>query len=136
VAIVEGPDTPKLLPRGGRRGRGLEGQEDRGLRRIKQLNVDYVLSGAGRVPWTEADLRARIERYKAAALRWYNLMIGDFRTPSMEDRRDEEIEKVIQSFEPRQGRLPVIEYNFYAHRAMEAITSNRSGGVGIHRVRL
>ena len=58
--IVEGPDTPKLCLGVGDGGRGPEGQQDAGTQRIKQLNVDYVLSGGGRIPWTEADLRARI----------------------------------------------------------------------------
>jgi mannonate dehydratase len=119
--IVEGPDTPKLCLGAGDGGRGMEGQEDAGLRRIKQLNVDYVLSGGGRIPWTEADLRARIERYKAAGLTLYNLMIGGFpNTIYGRPGRDEEIEKVIQSIRAAgKAGLPVIEYNFYAHRAME-----------------
>jgi len=119
--IVEGPDTPKLCLGTGDGGRGLEGQEDAGFKRIKQLGVDYVLGGGPRIPWTEADLRARMERYKAAGLTLYNLMIGGFpNTIYGRPGRDEEIEKVIQSIRAA-GRvgLPVIEYNFYAHRAME-----------------
>jgi mannonate dehydratase len=119
--IVEGPDTPKLCLGTGDGGRGLEGEPDAGLRRIKQLAVDYVLGGGGRIPWTEADLRARIERYKAAGLTLYNLMIGGFpNTIYGRPGRDEEIEKVIQSIRAAgKAGLAVIEYNFYAHRAME-----------------
>jgi mannonate dehydratase len=119
--IVEGPDTPKLCLGVGDGGRGPEGQQDAGTQRIKQLNVDYVLSGGGRIPWTEADLRARIERYKAAGLTLYNLMIGGFpNTIYGRPGRDEEIEKVVQSIRAAgKAGLPVIEYNFYAHRAME-----------------
>jgi mannonate dehydratase len=119
--IVEGPETPKLCLGVGDGGRGLEGQEGAGTRRIKQLNVDYVLSGGGRIPWREDDLRARIERYKAAGLTLYNLMIGGFQnTIYGRPGRDEEIEKVIQSIRAAgKAGLPVIEYNFYAHRAME-----------------
>lgn len=119
--IVEGPETPKLCLGMGDGGRGPDGQEDAGMKRIKQLAVDYVLGGGGRIPWTEADLRARIERFKAAGLTLYNLMIGGHRntiygTPG----RDEEIEKVIQSIRAAgKAGLAVIEYNFYAHRAME-----------------
>lgn len=119
--IVEGPQTPKLCLGMGDGGRGPEGQEDAGMKRIKQLAVDYVLGGGGRVPWTEADLRTRIERYKAAGLTLYNLMIGGF-TNTVYGRpgRDEEIEKVIQSIRAAgKAGLAVIEYNFYAHRAME-----------------
>jgi mannonate dehydratase len=119
--IVEGPETPKLCLGVGDGGRGLEGQEDAGTRRIKQLNVDYVLSGGGRIPWREDDLRARIERYKTAGLTLYNLMMGGFQnTIYGRPGRDEEIEKVIQSVRAAgKAGLPVIEYNFYAHRAME-----------------
>lgn len=119
--IVEGPQTPKLCLGMGDGGRGPDGQEDAGMKRIKQLAVDYVLGGGGRIPWTEADLRARIERYKAAGLTLYNLMIGGF-TNTIYGRpgRDEEIEKVIQSIRAAgKAGLAVIEYNFYAHRAME-----------------
>jgi mannonate dehydratase len=119
--IVEGPDTPKLCLGVGDGGRGPEGQQDAGTQRIKQLNVDYVLSGGGRIPWTEAGLRARIEQLKAAGLTLYNLMIGGFpNTIYGRPGRDEEIEKVIQSIRAAgKAGLPVIEYNFYAHRAME-----------------
>jgi mannonate dehydratase len=119
--IVEGPQTPKLCLGMGDGGRGPDGQEDAGMKRIKQLAVDHVLGGGGRVPWTEADLRARIERYKAAGLTLYNLMIGGFtNTIYGKAGRDEEIEKVIQSIRAAgKAGLAVIEYNFYAHRAME-----------------
>jgi len=119
--IVEGPDTPKLCLGLGDGGRTSEGQQDEGIQRIKQLGVGYVLSGGPRIPWQEADLRARIERLKAEGLTLYNLMIGGFRnTIYGRPGRDEEIEKVIQSIHAAgKAGLPVIEYNFYAHRAME-----------------
>ena len=119
--IVEGADTPKLCLGVGDGGRAPEGQEDAGPKRIKQLAVDHVLSGRGGIPWTEADLRARIERLKGAGLTLYNLMIGGFpNTIYGRPGRDEEIEKVIQSIRAAgKAGLPVIEYNFYAHRAME-----------------
>ncbi len=119
--IVEGPNTPKLCLGTGDGGRTPEGQEDAGMKRIKQLAVDYVLGGGPRIPWQEAYLRARIERLKAAGLTLYNLMIGGFpNTIYGKPGRDEEIEKVIQSIRAAgKAGLPVIEYNFYAHRAME-----------------
>jgi len=119
--IVEGPDTPKLCLGLGDGGRVPEGGQNDGIRRIKQLGVDYVLSGGPRIPWQEDDLRTRIERLKAEGLTLYNLMIGGFRnTIYGRPGRDEEIEKVIASIHAA-GKvgLPVIEYNFYAHRAME-----------------
>ncbi len=119
--VVEGPDTPKLCLGLGDGGRAPDGQEEAGLKRIKQLAVDYVLGGGPRIPWQEADLRARIERLKTAGLTLYNLMIGGFpNTIYGRPGRDEEIEKVVQSIRAAgKAGLPVIEYNFYAHRAME-----------------
>jgi mannonate dehydratase len=119
--IVQGPDTPKLCLAVGDGGRAPEGQEEEGFKRIRQLGVDYVLGGGPRIPWREAELRARIERLKAGGLTLYNLMIGGFpNTVYGRPGRDEEIEKVIQSIQAAgKAGLPVIEYNFYAHRAME-----------------
>jgi mannonate dehydratase len=96
-------------------------QPETGMRRIKQLGVNYVLGGGPKIPWQEDELRALIERYKAQGLTVYNLMISGF--PNViygRPGRDQEIEKVIQSIRAA-GKvgLPVIEYNFYAHRAME-----------------
>ena len=118
--IVEGPDTPKLCL-GMWDGGGDPKQPEIGMRRIKQLGVNYVLGGGPKIPWQEDELRALIERYKAQGLTVYNLMISGF--PNViygRPGRDEEIEKVIQSIRAA-GKvgLPVIEYNFYAHRAME-----------------
>ena len=118
--IIEGSDTPKLCLGLGDGGRTSEGQ-DNDIQRIKQLGVGYVLSGGPRIPWQEADLRARIEHLKAEGLTLYNLMISGFRnTIYGRPGRDEEIEKVIQSIHAAgKAGLSVIEYNFYAHRAME-----------------
>jgi mannonate dehydratase len=119
--IVEGPDTPKLCLGLGDGGQAPGGQEDAAIRRIQQIGVDYVLGRGPRIPWQEADLRARVERLKAAGLTLYNLMIGGFpNTIYGSPGRDEEIEKVIQSIRAAgKAGLPVIEYNFYAHRATE-----------------
>jgi len=119
--IAEGADTPKLCLGSGDGGRAAGDQEDAGMRRIKQLGVDYVLGGGPRIPWQETDLRARMERLKAAGLTLYNLMISGFlNTIYGRPGRDEEIERVSQSIRAAgKAGLPVIEYNFYAHRAME-----------------
>ncbi len=111
--IVEGPETPKICLGGAR--------DEAGMRKIKQLGVDYVIGGMGRIPWQEADLRAMIDRYKAAGITLYNLMIGGFGNAIYgKPGRDEEIDKVRQSIRAAgKAGLPVIEYNWYAHRAME-----------------
>jgi len=110
---AEGQGTPKIC---------LSGRMDAaGMRRLKQIGVDHVLMGGPPIPWTEADLRSRMEHLKAGGITLGNMMIGGF-TNTLYGRagRDEEIDKVRQSIRAA-GRagLPVIEYNFYAHRAME-----------------
>ncbi len=75
----------------------------------------------GQTPWQEADLRTQIERYKAAGLSVYIIMIGGL-TNAIYGRpgRDQEIENMKQSIRAAgKAGLPVIEYNWYAHRAME-----------------
>jgi mannonate dehydratase len=62
-----------------------------------------------------------MDKAKAAGLQLGNLMIGGFpKTIYGQPGRDEEIEKVRASIRAA-GRagLPVIEYNFYAHRIVE-----------------
>jgi len=118
---VEGPNTPKLCLESSAGRLPAGGQDEAPGRRVKQLGVDHVLSGGPRIPWQEAELRARIEALKPGGLTLYNLMIGGFpNTIYGRPGRDEEIEKVRESIRAA-GRagLPVIEYNFYAHRAME-----------------
>ena len=59
--VVEGPNTPHINMGGGR--------DEAGMRRIKQLGVDYVTGGGvgGPLPWKESDIRAAIERCDPAA---------------------------------------------------------------------
>ena len=113
--LTESAATPKLCL-------GVGPLDPLGLRKVKQLGVDYVLRGGPAVlPWREAELRSMMDTVKAAGLTLANLMIGGF-PHAIYGRpgRDEEIDKVQQSIRAA-GRagLPVIEYNFYAHRAME-----------------
>ncbi len=95
--------------------------DEAGMRQIKQIGVNYVLTGGPPIPWTEDVLRARINQFKAQGLTLINLMISGFpNTIYNRPGRDEEIEKVRQSIRAA-GKvgLPVIEYNFYAHRIIE-----------------
>ena len=75
-----------------------------------------------------------VDRLKAAGVTLGNLMIGGFpKTIYGQPGRDEEIEKVRQSIEAA-GKvgLPVVEYNFYAHRAMEGYFEETGrGGAGL-----
>ncbi|NDJ14734.1 MAG: hypothetical protein EBY17_26655 [Acidobacteriia bacterium] len=94
-----------------------------GPRRIKQLGVNHVLSGGGAAPWTEESLKKSMAPWKAMGIQVSNLMINlspDIIYGKAGAKRDEGIEKVKQSIVAA-GKvgLPVVEYNFYAHRAME-----------------
>src|SRR5437763_3975922 len=77
--------------------------------------------GGPRIPWTEEQIRSIMDKLKSGGLSLGNLMIGGFpKTLYGQPGRDEEIEKVQQSIRAAgKAGLPVIEYNFYAHRAME-----------------
>src|SRR5579885_1644740 len=104
--IVEGPDTPKLC----------------------------LLSGARPIPWKEDELRARMERLKAGGLTLYNMMIYGFNNAIYaRPGRDEEIDKVRQSIRAAgKAGLAVVEYNWYAHRAMEGYYEKTGrGGAGL-----
>jgi mannonate dehydratase len=109
----EGPDTPKICL--------AIGDGENAARRIKQLGVDHVLSGGPPIPWTEAALRETMDRLKADGVKLGNLMITGFNNAIYaRPGRDEEIDKVIQSIQAAgKAGLPVVEYNWYAHRAME-----------------
>jgi mannonate dehydratase len=79
------------------------------------------LTGGPRIPWEESQLKEMMDRLKAGGLTLGNLMISGFpNTIYGRPGRDEEIEKVKQSIRVA-GKvgLPVVEYNFYAHRITE-----------------
>ena len=112
--IVEGPNTPKICLGGGR--------DETGMRRTKQLGVNYLIGNAGfPIPWQESAIRAEIEKCKAAGIVLDNLMLDGFPNAVYgRPGRDEDIDKVIQSIRAAgKAGLPTIEYNFYAHRATE-----------------
>jgi mannonate dehydratase len=99
--------------------------------------VDHVLGGLMGSPWTEPSLNAVLERFKAVDIAVGNLMINlssDILYGRPGNKRDEDIEKVKLSIVAAgKAGLPVIEYNFYAHRAMEGYfeeTDTARGGSG------
>jgi mannonate dehydratase len=125
----EGKNTPKIAlgmfdGGGGGAARGPNQDRSAAARRIKQLGVNDVLSGGpGPLPWTEKTLGRVMEPWKAAGVEVSNLMINlsqDILYGKTGNKRDEDIEKIKQSIVPA-GKvgLPVVEYNFHAHRAME-----------------
>lgn len=126
----EGPDTPKLATAISLR----NGVTDHDIRGVAQLGVYHVLSGGPRFPWTVEELQPNFDKLKAGGLTLGNLMIDGF-TNTLYGRagRDEEIEKVKQSIQAA-GKvgIPVVEYNFYAHRAMEGYFEQTGrGGAGL-----
>ncbi|MCP5110757.1 MAG: TIM barrel protein, partial [bacterium] len=71
-------------------------------------------------PWTEAEILPVKKRIEAAGLKLGNMMMHDFRDVILgRAGRDRDIEHVMASLRLA-GRLeiPVVEYNFYATRAM------------------
>ena len=112
----EGPDTPKICLE-----LSTAHLEEATMRRVKQIGVNYVLSGGPPIPWEESRIRSVMDTLKSGGLTLGNMMISGFpNTLYGRPGRDEEIEKVRQSIRAA-GRagLPVVEYNFYAHRAIE-----------------
>src|SRR4051812_37917066 len=118
----EGAETPKIALEIGRGVLAAGATTEAGARRLKQLGVDHVIaSPPGPIPWQEAHLRDLIDRLKVQGLTLGNIMISGFpNTLYGRPGRDAEIDKVIQSIRAA-GKvgLPVIEYNFYAHRLTE-----------------
>lgn len=125
---VEGSDTPKLCL--GIGSNAAEGQ----MRKYLQIGVKHVLMSGPRIPWEELELQARIDRFRSHGLVIANMMIGGFpNTLYGRPGRDEEIEKVNKSIRAAGNvGLPVIEYNFYAHRLTEGYYEETGrGGAGL-----
>jgi mannonate dehydratase len=119
---LDGADIPKICLEVGSGGLAAGTLNDAGARRVKQLGVDHVIAGPpGRIPWQVAQLKELIDRLKGHGLILGNMMLGGFPNAIYgRPGRDEEIEKVIQSIRAAGiVGLPVIEYNFYAHRLTE-----------------
>ena len=108
--------------------------DEAGMRRVQQLGVSDVMMGGPPIPWREPDLRALMDKLKSGGLTLGNMMISGFpKTLYGKPGRDEEIEQVRQSIRAA-GKvgLPVIEYNFYAHRLVEGYYEEIGrGGAGL-----
>ena len=140
-SLTEGPDTPKLCMN-----ISVHELNEASMRRVKQLGVSHIyMASSPPIPWQEADIRSMMDRLKEGGLTLGNMMIP-WMTPSGtangsfpraiygKPGRDEEIEKVRQSIRAA-GRagLPVVEYNWYAHRATEGYYQEVGrGGATLH----
>ncbi len=124
----EGPDTPKLSL-------GISPRADAAdMRRMKQIGINHVLMGGPRIPWEERQIKSIMDSFRSGGLTVGNMMIGGFpKTIYGRPGRDEEIENVQKSIRAA-GRagLPVVEYNFYAHRLVEGYYEKAGrGGAGL-----
>ena len=121
---VEGPDTPKICL-----GALLESElNPRGLKRYRQIGITHVILGNAGFPWKEDMLKAKMQ-----VLRDSGMTAGDIVIPyvssSGETMRDiilarpgraKAIEEVKSSIRAAGAAgIPVVEYNFYAHRLEE-----------------
>jgi mannonate dehydratase len=125
----EGPDTPKICAPV-----NIHNITEAAMRAVKQIGVNHVLSGGPPIPWDVAQLTAIIEKLRSGGLELGNLMIGGFpNTLYGRPGRDDEIEKVKTSIRAAgKAGLPVVEYNFYAHRAIEGYyEENGRAGAGL-----
>jgi mannonate dehydratase len=95
--------------------------DDAALRRLKQIGVSHVLMGGGSAPWKEDELKARMDRFKAAGVEIINMMISGFNDVIWGGPKAEEQTAAVVASIQVAGRLglPVVEYNFYAHRLTE-----------------
>jgi mannonate dehydratase len=113
--VVEGPDTPKMTMNV-----GLNDPMTK-VKAIKQFGADYVHMSGPRLPWTEDGLKTIVAKYKAEGLTVINMMIN-FSADIIHagPGRDEEIKRVQDALVAAGAAgIPVVEYNFYAHRLGE-----------------
>jgi mannonate dehydratase len=110
--------------------RGLVRNLPAAYRRVRQLGVTHLI-GVPVGNWTEESIRSAIQTAKDAGLVAYNSMIN---LPASviygRESRAKDMEPFIASIEAAgKAGLPVVEYNFYAHRAIEGYyeTVGRAG---------
>ena len=90
--------------------------------RLRQIGVTHLLGvNVGGFPWQEENVRRTVQTARDNGMVAYNAMIN---IPSSilygRDGRDKDLELVIASIQAAgKGGLTVVEYNFYAHRAIE-----------------
>jgi len=111
--------------------------DDRTLRWAAQLGLDALALGGNHADpdrlgyWTEANCRAVSERLATWNLRMGIMMLHNV-TPRIilgQPGRDEDIDKVIRSLRAAGAAgYPVIEYNFYNHRAVEGYSHKPGRG--------
>ncbi len=113
--IMEGENTPRLCLNAS------SNMPVERMRMYKQFGVDTVLMSGPRLPWTEQGLREIINRFKAEGISVINMMLNGYpNTIYGKEGRDEEIRMIQDSLRAAgSAGLPIVEYNFYAHRLTE-----------------
>ncbi|HTH82905.1 MAG TPA: mannonate dehydratase [Mucilaginibacter sp.] len=113
--VTEGSDTPKMTMNVNANDSLVK------IRAIKQFGADYVHMDAPALPWTQEQIQAIVDRFKAEGLTIINHRI--VLPPSILHNmpgRDEDIKKVQDAIRiTGKVGIPVIEYNFYSHRLRE-----------------
>jgi mannonate dehydratase len=107
---------------------------DHEIRGLLQIGISHALSSGPAIPWGTDQLRLIVERLKTGGITLGNLMISGFpNTIYGRPGRDEEIDKIRQSIQAAgKAGVPIVEYNFYAHRAMEGYYGETGrGGAGL-----
>lgn len=109
-----GPDKPKLCV-------GIAPGDTKMMRQYKQIGVDHVLLNGPKIPWTEKSLRDIMDPFRVEGLTVINMMIGGHPDTIYGcEGREKEIRDIQDSLVAAGAAgLPVVEYNFYAHRLME-----------------
>src|SRR5437764_6352743 len=69
----EGPDTPKICAPITR-----QNLDEAAIRRVRQIGINYVLTGGPPIPWNEAELRSFVSTLKSGGLTLGNMMIAGF----------------------------------------------------------
>ncbi|MBK7371775.1 MAG: mannonate dehydratase [Saprospiraceae bacterium] len=126
--LSEGPSTPKMVS-------GLRvNTDEKSMRRLKQIGINYVSSVALPGQWVESDLRGYMDNFKNNGLTLYNLMyVVGADIILARPNRDEEINKIIESLKVA-GRcgLANVEYNWYVDRLTDGYFEVEGrGGSGI-----
>ncbi len=106
---------PEAAPDGGRGG-------TQAYERILQLGVTHLIGvGIGAGPWTEESVRRAIQTAKDHGCVAYNAMLDAPESVRHgRPNRAKDLEQFIASVQAAgKAGLPVVEYNFYAHRAIE-----------------
>ncbi len=113
------------------------GVTEEAIRGLVEIGVYHAFSNGPALPWSVSMLQPWVDKLKTGGIALGNLMIGGFpNTIYGRPGRDEEIEKIRQSVQAAgQVGVPVVEYNFYAHRAIEGYFEEFGrGGAGLSGV--